>query len=87
MAKPRKTRTSASDPPVAAVRLPWHPPAPAVPTAVLISLAALLVRVLVSVVPYSGQIRSPRCVVLSSLISIHQSSSTIPPRSNLPPFL
>ncbi|PWZ38682.1 hypothetical protein Zm00014a_044437 [Zea mays] len=54
-------------PPVAAVRLPWHPPAPAVPTAVLISLAALLVRVLVSVVPYSGQIRSPREAV-STLI-------------------
>jgi alpha-1,3-glucosyltransferase len=60
MAKPRKTRTSALDPPVADVRLPWHPPAPAVPTAVLISLAALLVRVLVSLGPYSGQGAAPK---------------------------
>nr|ACR38168.1 unknown [Zea mays] len=60
MAKPRKTRTSAPDPPVAAVRLPWHTPAPAVPTAVLISLAALLIRVLVSVGPYSGQGAAPK---------------------------
>ncbi|XP_066393441.1 probable dolichyl pyrophosphate Man9GlcNAc2 alpha-1,3-glucosyltransferase isoform X3 [Miscanthus floridulus] len=60
MAKPRKPRTSAPDPPVSAARLPWHPPAPPVPTAVLISLAALLVRVLVSVGPYSGQGAAPK---------------------------
>lgn len=56
----RKIRTSAPDPPVAAVRLPWNPPAPAVPTIVLISLAALLIRVLVSVGPYSGQGAAPK---------------------------
>ena len=60
MAKPRKPRTLAPDPSVAAARLPWHPPAPPVPTAVLISLAALLVRVLVSVGPYSGQGAAPK---------------------------
>ncbi|PWZ45790.1 putative dolichyl pyrophosphate Man9GlcNAc2 alpha-1,3-glucosyltransferase [Zea mays] len=60
MAKPRKTCTSAPDPPVAVVRLLWHPPAPAVPTVVLISLAALRIRVLVSVGPYSGQGAAPK---------------------------
>nr|CAB3500937.1 unnamed protein product [Digitaria exilis] len=60
MAKPKKSRTSAPDPPKAAARLPWQPPAPPVPTALLISLAALLVRVLVSVGPYSGQGAAPK---------------------------
>uniref|UniRef100_A0A0E0LHH0 Alpha-1,3-glucosyltransferase n=1 Tax=Oryza punctata TaxID=4537 RepID=A0A0E0LHH0_ORYPU len=58
MAKPR---TRALDPPGGAAHLPWHhPPAPPVPTALLISLAALLVRVLVSVGPYSGQGVAPK---------------------------
>lgn len=60
MVKPRKPRTSAPDPPVAAARLPWNPLASPVPTAVLISLAALLFRVLVSVGPYSGQGAAPK---------------------------
>jgi len=60
MAKPKKHRTSAPDPPAAAARLPWQPPAPPVPMALLISLAALLVRVLVSVGPYSGQGAAPK---------------------------
>ncbi|PAN49853.1 hypothetical protein PAHAL_9G479200 [Panicum hallii] len=60
MAKPKKHRTSAPDPPAAAARLPWQPQAPPVPTALLISLAALLVRVLVSVGPYSGQGAAPK---------------------------
>ncbi|KAK8446015.1 hypothetical protein SEVIR_9G420500v4 [Setaria viridis] len=60
MAKPKKPRASAPDPPAAAARLPWHPPAPPVPTALLISLAALLVRVLVSMGPYSGQGAAPK---------------------------
>jgi alpha-1,3-glucosyltransferase len=55
MAKPKKSRTPALDPPLADARLPWQPPAPPVPTTLLISFAALLVRVLVSVGPYSGQ--------------------------------
>ncbi|KAG8050972.1 hypothetical protein GUJ93_ZPchr0009g1360 [Zizania palustris] len=37
-----------------------HPPAPPVATALVISLAALLVRVLVSVGPYSGQGVAPK---------------------------
>ncbi|OEL31343.1 putative dolichyl pyrophosphate Man9GlcNAc2 alpha-1,3-glucosyltransferase [Dichanthelium oligosanthes] len=60
MAKPKKPRTHAPDPAGAAARLPWQPPAPPVPTALLISLAALLVRVLVSVGPYSGQGAAPK---------------------------
>uniref|UniRef100_A0A0D9VTL4 Alpha-1,3-glucosyltransferase n=1 Tax=Leersia perrieri TaxID=77586 RepID=A0A0D9VTL4_9ORYZ len=59
MAKPKKPRAPAPDPPAAA-HLPWHPPAPPVSTAALISLAALLVRVLVSVGPYSGQGVAPK---------------------------
>jgi hypothetical protein len=60
MVKLRKTCTSALDPPVATVWLLWHPPASAVPTVILISLAALLIRVLVSVGPYSGQGAAPK---------------------------
>ncbi|KAL5218925.1 hypothetical protein ABZP36_019609 [Zizania latifolia] len=58
MAKPKKP---APAPDLAtAAHLPWHPPAPPVATALLISLAALLVRVLVSVGPYSGQGVAPK---------------------------
>jgi alpha-1,3-glucosyltransferase len=59
MAKPKKSRSPAPDLPAAA-RLPWHPPAPPLATALLISLAALLVRALVSVGPYSGQGAAPK---------------------------
>uniref|UniRef100_I1Q8A8 Alpha-1,3-glucosyltransferase n=2 Tax=Oryza glaberrima TaxID=4538 RepID=I1Q8A8_ORYGL len=61
MAKTKKPRSSAPDPPAGAAHLPWHhPPAPPVSTALLISLAALLLRVLVSVGPYSGQGVAPK---------------------------
>ncbi|KAK3147348.1 hypothetical protein QOZ80_3BG0281250 [Eleusine coracana subsp. coracana] len=60
MAKAKKHCTPAPDPPVTAARLPWQHPVPPVPTALLISFAALLVRVLVSVGPYSGQGTAPK---------------------------
>ncbi|XP_037420785.1 probable dolichyl pyrophosphate Man9GlcNAc2 alpha-1,3-glucosyltransferase isoform X1 [Triticum dicoccoides] len=59
MAKPKKSRNSAPDPSVAA-RLPWQPSAPPLATALLISFAALLLRALVSVGPYSGQGAAPK---------------------------
>uniref|UniRef100_A0ACD5XFH2 Uncharacterized protein n=1 Tax=Avena sativa TaxID=4498 RepID=A0ACD5XFH2_AVESA len=59
MAKPKKSLSPAPDP-LSAARLPWHPPAPPLATALLISLAALLVRALVSVGPYSGQGAAPK---------------------------
>jgi alpha-1,3-glucosyltransferase len=60
MARPKKSRTPAPDTPPAAARLPWQPPVSPVPTALLISFAAVLVRVLISVGPYSGQGVGPK---------------------------
>ncbi|KAG8097221.1 hypothetical protein GUJ93_ZPchr0013g36665 [Zizania palustris] len=51
-----RRRAPAPDPTAAAAHLPWHPPAPPVATALVISL----VRVLVSVGPYSGQGVAPK---------------------------